>query len=38
MTWALINDKKKQERLKEEEFEIVDSDNLESGEENTQEI
>lgn len=37
MTWSLINDKKKKERLKEEDFEIIDSDNLESEEENIQE-
>ena len=37
MTWSLMNDKKKKERLKEEDFEIINSDNLESEEENIQE-
>jgi len=34
MTWSLINEKKKKEKLREEDFEIIDSDNLESEEEN----
>ena len=37
MTWSLINDKKKKERLEEEDFEIIGSDNLKSKEENFQE-
>jgi len=37
MTWSLVREKKKLERQEEEDFEIIDSDNLESEEENIQE-
>ena len=37
MTWSLVREKKKLERQEEEDFEIINSDNLESEEENIQE-
>ena len=37
MTWSLMNEKRKKEKLEEENFEIIDSSNLESEKENPQE-
>ena len=37
MSWSLVREKKKLKRQEEEDFEIIDSDNLESEEENIQE-
>ncbi|MGY8988677.1 MAG: hypothetical protein ACKVJA_00265, partial [Flavobacteriales bacterium] len=37
MSWSLVREKKKLERQEEEDFEIINSDNLESEEENIQE-